>query len=180
MNRHPRQSSGGKDKDHQDGQGDQDGHGGRIPRARTGPSLKARAVGYLSRREYARVELARKLAAYSEDADAIEVVLNDLEREGWLSTERFARSLVHRRAERQGTARIVQELRQHGVDESHVVELRDTLRATEYERALAVWHKRYDARPTDRADYARQARFLAARGFAHDIIRRILGSEDEA
>ena len=147
--------------------------------ARKGPSLKMRAVGYLSRREHAREELARKLAAYAEDADEIESVLDALEKEGWLSTERFAQSLVHRRASRQGAARIVQELRQHGVDDTQVAELREQLRATEYDRALEVWKKRFDAKPEDRAAYAKQARFLASRGFAHDVIRRILGEGED-
>ena len=135
-----------------------------------------RAVGYLSRREHAREELARKLAAYAEDPGEVEAVLDALEKEGWLSTERFAQSLVHRRASRQGAARIVQELRQHGVDDNQVAELRDQLRATEYDRALEVWKKRFSAKPEDRAAYAKQARFLASRGFAHDVIRRILGA----
>ncbi|HYG42600.1 MAG TPA: recombination regulator RecX [Bordetella sp.] len=147
--------------------------------ASRGPTLKARAVGYLSRREYARNELARKLQPYADDGTDIEAVLDTLEKEGWLSTERFAQSLVHRRAARQGTARIVQELRQHGVAEDQVAQLRDDLRATEYQRALDVWRKRYGAKPADRAEYARQARFLAGRGFAHDIIRRLLGQEHD-
>ncbi|MCY1527285.1 Regulatory protein RecX [compost metagenome] len=147
--------------------------------ARKGPSLKMRAVGYLSRREHARGELARKLAAHAEDPSEVEAVLDALEKEGWLSNERFAQGLVHRRASRQGTARIVQELRQHGVDDNQVAELRDQLRATEYDRALEVWKKRFHARPEDRAAYAKQARFLASRGFAHDVIRRILGEGDE-
>ncbi|MBD9421753.1 recombination regulator RecX [Achromobacter sp. ACM04] len=144
--------------------------------ARKGPSLKMRAVGYLSRREHAREELARKLAAYAEDPGEVEAVLDALEKEGWLSTERFAQSLVHRRASRQGAARIVQELRQHGVDDNQVAELREQLRATEYDRALEVWKRRFSAKPEDRAAYAKQARFLASRGFAHDVIRRILGA----
>lgn len=147
--------------------------------ARKGPSLKMRAVGYLSRREHAREELSRKLAPYAEDASEIEATLDALEKEGWLSTERFAQSLVHRRASRQGAARIVQELRQHGVDDTQVAEFREQLRATEYDRALEVWKKRFDAKPDDRAAYAKQARFLVSRGFAHDVIRRILGDSDE-
>ena len=58
-------------------------------------------------------------------------------------------------------------------------ELREQLRATEYDRALEVWKKRFSAKPEDRAVYAKQARFLASRGFAHDVIRRILGEGDE-
>ena len=83
-------------------------------------------------------------------------------KEGWLSTERFAQSLVHRRASRQG-ARIVQELRQHGVDDGQVAELRDQLRSTEHERALEVWRKRFgESRPTARPMPSRRASWPAA------------------
>ncbi len=144
--------------------------------ARRGPSLKARAVGYLSRREHARDELARKLRPYAEDPAEIEAVLDALQREGWQSNERFAQGLVHRRAALRGTARIVQELRQHGLDDHLVAQASARLKATEHERAQAVWAKRYGTKPVDRNDYARQARFLAGRGFSSETIRRVLGS----
>lgn len=147
-------------------------------RVRPGLSLKARAVGYLSRREHARNELARKLQAYSEDPEEINAVLDALEKEGWLSTERFALSLVNRRASKQGAARIVQELRQHGVDDVQVAHLRETLKDTEFDRAREVWRKRFSEKPLDRAAYAKQARFLASRGFAHDVIRKLLGDDE--
>ena len=149
-----------------------------------GVSLKARAVGYLSRREHSRAELARKLRPYAQGDDGgaeIEAVLDDLQREGWLSNERYAQSLVHRRAPQRGTARIVQELRQQGLPDAVVAQAREQLKATEYERALAVWTKRYGNKPAgqppDPAEYARQARFLAGRGFSHETIRRVLGGE---
>src|SRR5690606_33447632 len=110
-----------------------------------------------------------------DNPDEIESLLDDLQREGWLSNERFASSLAHRRASREGTARIVQTLRQHGLEGEQVAQLREALRATEYDRALEVWRKRFGDLPEDRAGYAKQARFLAGRGFAHDVIRRILG-----
>ena len=60
---------------------------------RQSPSLKARAVRYLSRREYSRLELEKKLRAYlaeDESEDDLTAVLNDLEQKGYLSDERFA------------------------------------------------------------------------------------------
>jgi regulatory protein len=146
-------------------------------RASRGPglSLKARAVGFLSRREHSRHELGRKLARYSEDPDEIATVLDSLQRDNWLSDERFATSLIHRRAGRQGASRIVQELRQHGVAAEAVSEMRNTLRATEFERAQSVWRRRYGQPPASPAERARQQRFLAARGFEHDVIRRVVG-----
>jgi len=142
------------------------------------PTLKARAVGFLAKREYARNELARKLTAYSEDPTEIEAVLDALEHEGWLSTERFAESLVRRRAPRQGTARIVQELKQQGVDPVQIAALKNVLATTEYARALEVWQKRFGKKPHDRLAYAKQAQFLLRRGFAHDVIRRVLGADE--
>ncbi|MFQ1064484.1 recombination regulator RecX [Bordetella trematum] len=146
---------------------------------RSGPSLKARAVGYLSRREHSRAELARKLQPYAQENDDVDAILDALQKEGWQSNTRFAQSLVNRRAARQGTARIVQELRQSGVDDGDIAELRDQLRETEHARALEVWRRRFDGKPQDRQAYAKQARFLAGRGFSHDVIRRILGGNDE-
>src|SRR3546814_7537585 len=97
-------------------------------------SLKARAVGFLSRREHSRLELERKLAPYAADAAELERVLDQLEREQWLSNQRFAQALVNRRAQRQGVARIVQELRQHGLADEQITALRAQLPTTEIQR----------------------------------------------
>ena len=137
-------------------------------------SLKARAVDFLSRREHSRLELGRKLARYTADSNEVDAVLSDLEKQGLLSNDRFARSLVHRRAGKLGTSRIVQELRQHGVSAEQVAELRGDLRESEESRARAVWQKRYGRAPVDAADKARQMRFLAARGFGTDVIRKVM------
>ena len=165
-----------------------------------GLPIKARAVALLSRREHSRLELARKLAPHSEDPEALERLLDDLTREGWLSDERFAQSVIHRRSRTHGTARIVNELRQSGVPDVAISEARESLRDTEFDRAKAVWEKKFGARldavqaiddadpyaETDpgarrdraRAAYAKQARFLAGRGFSHDVIDRVLGADD--
>jgi len=145
-----------------------------MPRA-PAPSLKARAVAYLSRREHARAELARKLAPHVQPGDDLDAVLDALQREGWLSESRYVQSVVHRRAGGHGAARIVQELRRQGVAADRLHEVRDQLRGSELDRARDTWRKRYGEPPATPADYARQARFLAARGFSHDAIRRVLG-----
>ena len=46
-------------------------------------------------------------------------------------------------------------------------------------RALAVWAKRFGAIAPDAAGRAKQMRFLAARGFGADVIRRVLQGRDE-
>lgn len=143
--------------------------------SRAGPSLKARAIGYLSRREHSRAELQRKLLSHVDVPELVDALLDELERENWLSNQRFAQSLVNRRAGRQGTQRIVQELRQHGLSDDTVGRIGDQLRQTERQRAQAVWQKKFGQLPVDTKDYARQFRFLASRGFSPEVVRRILG-----
>ncbi|KWD11871.1 recombinase RecX [Burkholderia ubonensis] len=142
-------------------------------------SLKGRALGYLSRREYSRAELARKLAPYAGEDESVEPVLDALEHEGWLSDARFAESLVHRRASRVGAARIVNELKRHAVGDTLVEEVGAQLRETEWARAQAVWRKKFGALPQTPAERAKQARFLAARGFSSATIVKLLKCGEE-
>lgn len=142
-------------------------------------SLKARALGYLSRREYSRAELARKLKPYVEETDSLDTVLDSLEAENWLSDSRFAESLVHRRASRLGTSRILGELKQHALNPALVEEASAQLRETELARAQAVWRKKFGQLPQTPAERAKQARFLASRGFSGATIGKILKGIDE-
>jgi regulatory protein len=142
-------------------------------------SLKGRALGYLSRREHSRAELARKLAPYAGEDEAVEPVLDALEQDGWLSDARFAESLVHRRASRVGAARIVGELKRHAVGDALVEEVGAQLRETEWARAQAVWRKKFGVVPQTPAERAKQARFLATRGFSHATIMKLLKGGDE-
>lgn len=147
--------------------------------ARGQRSLKARALGYLSRREYSRAELLRKLAPHAQPEESVEALVDSLEREGWLSDARFVESVVHRRAQRMGTTRIVSELRRHAVDDSLIEAVGSQLRGTELARALAVWRKKFATLPQTPSERARQARFLAMRGFSQAIVMQILKGEGE-
>ncbi|KIG03957.1 recombination regulator RecX [Caballeronia concitans] len=142
-------------------------------------SLKGRALGYLSRREYSRAELSRKLRPYVEEADSLETLLDGLERDGWLSNERFVESVVHRRAALMGGSRIISELKRHAVGDALIGETAGKLAQTETARAQAVWQKKYGVLPETPAERAKQARFLAARGFSGSTIGKILKGGDE-
>ncbi|WP_144112040.1 recombination regulator RecX [Paraburkholderia sp. BCC1886] len=142
-------------------------------------TLKGRALGYLSRREYSRSELARKLKPFVEETDSLDSLLDSLEAENWLSNSRFAESLLHRRSSRLGAGRIVGELKQHGVDPELVEEASAQLRETELARAQAVWSKKFRGLPESPAERAKQARFLASRGFSGATIGKILKGLDE-
>ncbi|MEF3061495.1 recombination regulator RecX [Ralstonia solanacearum] len=142
-------------------------------------SLKARALGYLSRREHSRAELRRKLAPHAESADEMEALLDWLEGENWLSNARFAESVVHRRAGRYGTARLMQELKTHQLDDQALAEVKAQLQASEAARAKAVWERRFGRPPVDMAERAKQVRFMVARGFSRAVVSRIIQGADE-
>jgi regulatory protein len=172
--------------------------------ARAPLSLKARAIGLLAQREQSRIELRRKLLrmeqlrlrrmamapgdtadgraesageapAYDAEAAeaAVDVLLDTLAAEGYLDETRFVESRLHLRARRFGAQRIQQELAQHGLKLD--AEQQAALRSTELDRAREVWTKRFGAEPSqDIAERARQTRFLLARGFAPEVVRRLL------
>ena len=150
------------------------------PVKRKGPSLKARAVDLLSRREHSEQEMRRKLARHAEDPAEIDPVIASLKKEGWLSAERFTQSLVHRRAPGRGMSRVVQELRQHGVDPDQIAEVKESLQATELDRARDVWERRYGTPPADTNARAKQTRFLMSRGFSYDVIKRVLAGAGDS
>lgn len=143
-----------------------------MPREK--PSLKARALRYLSAREHSRQELARKLAPYAEEGDDIEAVLDWLQSQKFLSDERFAESLVHRRAARYGSVRIMSELQRHGLDDTTVASLKTDLLAGENERAWHVWSRKFGKPAENAAGLAKQIRFLQQRGFSHAAVQAVL------
>jgi regulatory protein len=142
-------------------------------------SLKGRALRLLSGREHSRSELERKLAAHEEEPGQLRRVLDELEAKGFIDHARVAESLIHRRAGKLGVARIRQELQAKGLDAELVAQTVAGLRATEVQRAREVWRRRFDTPPADAAERGKQARFLAARGFDGEVIRRVLSGVDQ-
>lgn len=149
---------------------------------RPGLSLKARAVGLLSRREHSRFELEKKLSPFANSQEELARVLDELSKTGWQSDERYTQGWVHRKASLHGAARIVQDLRQNGVSADQIAEAQEQLKLTELSRARAVWQKKFAEapQPGNNAEYARQGRFLLSRGFSTDVVRKVLGGWEPA
>lgn len=145
----------------------------------TEPSLKARAVTYLSRREHSRLELKRKLSKFSTDNNAIEEALDYLQQGNWQSDERYANAYATRNAVKHGVSRILNDLRQQGISESCLNSIAAQLADTEYQRALAVWQKKFNTKAQDQRDYAKQYRFMAGRGFTADCIHKVLAAKED-
>lgn len=146
-------------------------------------SLKGRALRLLAMREHSRAELERKLASHAQSPGELSRVLDELHSKGFISAQRVADSVLHRRSARVGSARIRQELQQKGLDPEVIESAMASLRGSELERARTVWRKKFGgehaAQEADSAQRARQMRFLASRGFSGDTIRRVLGGADD-
>jgi regulatory protein len=142
-------------------------------------SLKGRALRLLGAREHSRAELERKLAPYEEEPGALARVLDELQAKDFISEQRVVESVLHRRAAKLGSARIRQELCAKGIDPQAVKSAVAELNGTELERARDVWRKKFSTAPADASARARQMRFLAARGFSGDVVRRVVGSGPE-
>ena len=146
-------------------------------------SLKGRALRLLSAREQSRAELERKLGSHEEEPGQLAAVLDELEAKDFISPSRVIESVINRRQAKLGASRIKGELQRKGLDPGIVAEAMDGLKATELERAREVWRKKFDSKTeagNSRADKAKQMRFLAARGFGADAIRRVVsGREDD-
>jgi regulatory protein len=136
--------------------------------------LKGRALRLLSGREYSRTELERKLESYEEEPGTLARVLDELQAKGFISEQRVIESLLHRRAAKLGMARIKQELQSKGLEPEAVSGALSDLRATERQRALEVWRKKFGTAAPDARAAAKQVRFLVSRGFSADVIRYIL------
>jgi regulatory protein len=150
-------------------------------------SLRARALQWLAQREQSRSELRRKLLPHAQaealpgagdppaeltPAARVDALLDWLEAHGHLSRERFVESRVHARVPRFGNLRIRQELKQHQLTLS--AEAARALNDSELPRAIAVLQRKFDQPPSNQAERAKQARFLAGRGFSPDVIARAL------
>jgi regulatory protein len=148
-------------------------------------SVKGRALRYLAQREHSRAELERKLAPHVTDtadasaADQIARALDELAASNLQSEVRVAESVLRSKGARYGSFRLRQTLQDKGLEPDLVAATLQQARATEYERALEVWRRRFGAAPADPQERARQQRFLAGRGFGGEVIRRVVQGDDE-
>jgi regulatory protein len=142
-------------------------------------SLKGRALRALSGREHSRVELERKLLPHESHSGELAQILDELTAKGFISEERVAQSVLHRRAAKLGTARVVQEMRAKGLGSEAVAQAAEQLKATEFERAQSAWQRKFGEVATNPLDRAKHMRFLASRGFAPEVIRKAVGGGDD-
>ena len=151
------------------------------------------ALAALARREYGRAELERlllrKLGAGEESEgestaeaipDEVARTLDRLQEQGFLSDVRLAQAWTRSRGARYGRLRLRQELARKGVDDAAISAALPSA-DEEARAALALWRKKFGRPAETPQERARQGRFLVARGFDVEVVRRIVsGTTHEA
>lgn len=142
-------------------------------------SLEARAIQLLSRREYSRLELQRKLAPHAESVEQLDALLDRLAERRWQSDSRFAEQWVSSKSAQYGSRYLKHTLQERGIRGEALDEALASVADSELERARAAWRKKFSQAASTPAEQARQIRFLASRGFPLGLIRQVLNGVDE-
>ena len=142
---------------------------------------RKKAMDLLARREHARAELERKLAAAGFDAEVAAEAVRKLAQEGLQSDHRFVESFVQSRiGQGKGPLRIHADLGQRGVPAGLVDEVLEQLGEDWHARAREARVKKFGRpRPTEFRDKARQMRFLQYRGFEPDQVQAAVSACEE-
>ena len=143
--------------------------------------LKKRALYYLGKRDYSRVEMGRKILAYSDSLEIskadLELVLDELEEKDWLSDDRFSEQFVLSKKRKFGARKIAHELKLRGVDESIISRALREIKDDEFLLAKKIWEKKFNQIPIAIDEKAKQVRFMQSRGIEITIIHQILSGK---
>lgn len=110
----------------------------------------------------------------------VDTLLAELQALGLLSDERAAASVLQLQGARSGQRRLGQLLQAKGLGAELVGQTLAQARSTEFERAWALWLRRYGQPPEDAASRARQQRYLHGRGFSFEVIQRVMRQANDA
>ncbi len=136
-------------------------------------SLREKALFLLSRREYAPKELFARLMRYEEaEESSVLKLIEELVQLNYLNELRYAQSRVREQQARFGNRKIVAMLKEKGVKDS-IIEQAFLEIEEESKRCFAVWQKKFTA-PNNAQEFAKQGRFLCSRGFAPNMVTKLL------
>ncbi len=147
-------------------------------------SALQQGIAFLSRREYSRQELSRRLIDRGYDTAEVSTALDRLQAEGWQDDTRFAQALVRMRAgSGYGPLRIRHELSTHGLGDRMADQILDPYAPRWADIATEWVVRRYGGGPEFAADHARRRKagdFLLRRGFEVGVMHSALRAAAEA
>ena len=139
--------------------------------------LRARALRLLARREHTRQELERKLSPHAGSSEDVKDLLAGLKQKNQLSEERYAEERARQLSRKYGAARIRQDLKSKGVSEELISRFSSS--ENEMQRAKEILQRKYRTPAATREEKAKRMRFLQSRGFASEIIFRLLSTRGD-
>ena len=144
--------------------------------------LKKRALYYLGKREYSRLELQKKINAFAQELEIdkhnIKNILNDLEGNDWLSDQRFTEQFIFSKKNKYGINKIRYELKMRGVDEAIINSELIKIKSEDYSLAKKIWSKKFDDTPHSQEERNKQIRFLQGRGINLELIHKNLSGKN--
>jgi regulatory protein len=155
------------------------GHTGRNNTRRGGTPRKNTVCDDILCAETGREDPGRE-DVLAEDQRRIDEALDALEAHGLLSDARAAHSLLVSRASRHGSRRLRQDMQARGLAPELIERTLASVADSEFDRARQLWQRRFGRAPQDLREHARQSRFLLGRGFAGDVVRRLLAQVRKA
>lgn len=142
---------------------------------------RSSALRALSRREHSAAELQQKLRQRGFAGDTAAEAVAAMAEAGWQSDERYAEMLVRNRVQQgYGPQRITHELESGGLKKAEIAAALATVEDDWSALCAALHQRRFGATPTAAADWQKQYRFLASRGFTAAQIRSALKGLPEA
>ena len=151
------------------------------PRILTAEQAYLRATADCARAECCRHDLMQRMLRGGLSREDIESVLDRLEDEGYVCSQRYAQAYAHDklRYERWGRQKIRQGLAAKRIAEADIRNALDELDEAEYREILGEVVQRKMATTTAESDYVRNqkvARYAISRGF--ELVFPLLGSTD--
>lgn len=145
----------------------------------SGSRLRALAFALLAKREYSQSKLRLKLLELGAVEDELDSLLAELAENNYQSDERMA-GMVMRSQIRQGKGpqRIKMALKKHDIDQEYILD--DLKEVDWFEEALQLKIKKFGLDvATDPKLKAKQVRFLQYRGYAMDVILKVIQYKGE-
>ncbi|HAT1658223.1 TPA: recombination regulator RecX [Legionella pneumophila] len=133
------------------------------------------ALRLLSRREHSAMELCDKLKQKGFNLNDVQNALNECQRLGYQSDERYVESYIRARIHQgYGPLKIIQELKNKGVDPELIQSVLQEERDNWVDYALRAWEKKFKRQDDfSYSEMQKQQRFLLYRGFDRDVISKV-------
>ncbi|HIG0326310.1 TPA: recombination regulator RecX [Legionella pneumophila] len=133
------------------------------------------ALRLLSRREHSAMELCDKLKQKGFNLNDVQNALHECQRLGYQSDERYVESYIRARIHQgYGPLKIIQELKNKGVDPELIQSVLQEERDHWVDYALRAWEKKFKRQDDfSYCEMQKQQRFLLYRGFDRDVISKV-------